>query len=71
MRFAKHIASIFIFSLLIGGLAFYVNAQNESTFITNPGAIRDSDINVDVSPEVPGPNQNVRITRTFSHRNYS
>ncbi len=57
---------IFIFTatlmLIFVGAFSLAHAQNDSTFTTNPGAVRDSDISVDILPEVPGPNQNVKIT---------
>ncbi|MBP7832004.1 MAG: hypothetical protein KA028_03260 [Candidatus Pacebacteria bacterium] len=61
MRIVKNIIFAATLALAIGGAAFYANAQVNNRFITDPGAIRDNDINVDLIPEVPGPNQNVKI----------
>lgn len=60
MRFAKYFAFTFFTALLILGAAISARAQGGS-FLTDPGAIRDNDINVDLIPEVPGPKQNVKI----------
>ncbi len=54
------LCGVFIITIFLNS-GNIVNAQNDSTFITDPGAIRDNDINVDIIPEVPGPNQNVKI----------
>jgi hypothetical protein len=52
---------IFLSAILFGGVAFSVKAQTDLGLLTNPGAIRDNDIAVDLIPAVPGPNQNVKI----------
>lgn len=49
-------------ALLFLGAAFVVSAQSDIGLLTNPAAIRDSDIDVELSPAVPGPNQNVKVT---------
>ncbi|HRH31079.1 MAG TPA: hypothetical protein PK950_00235 [Candidatus Paceibacterota bacterium] len=62
MRIVKNLIFAATLSLAIGGAAFYANAQIANQLLTNPGAIRDNDINVDLIPEVPGPNQNVKMS---------
>src|SRR5690606_10591875 len=72
MRFAKNLsmvknlAIVLVAAFLVGGIFLSAGsqaiAQIDTSFITNPGAIRDNDIAVDFSPAVPGPNQNVKIT---------
>jgi hypothetical protein len=52
---------IFLSAFLFGGVAFSVKAQTDIGLLTNPGAIRDNDIDVELIPAVPGPNQNVKI----------
>lgn len=65
MRIAKKSAvgfyAIFLIAILFGGVAFSVKAQTDLGLLTNPGAIRDNDIDVELVPAVPGPNQNVKI----------
>lgn len=53
------IGSIFGYGSTSPRLAF---AQNDPGLTTNPGAVRDNDISVDLIPAVPGPNQNVKVT---------
>ncbi len=64
MRIVKNISFVFLSFILVffAGKAIFAHAQFDASFLTNPGAIRDNDIDVEISPEVPGPNQNVRIT---------
>lgn len=61
MRNAKNI--ILIFSLIfVLGFALSARAQFESLLLDDPAGIKDNDIDVILVPEVPGPNQNVKIT---------
>jgi hypothetical protein len=61
MRKVQNLAFISIVFTLVLGYALSAGAQFDSSFLTNPTAIRDNDINVDLIPEVPGPNQSVKI----------
>ncbi|MEN9582365.1 MAG: hypothetical protein RL641_319 [Candidatus Parcubacteria bacterium] len=62
MRSAKKLTCILAITILSFGIALSARAVGpDKSFITNPTAIRDNDINVDLIPEVPGPNQNVKI----------
>lgn len=66
MRIAKNLTIVVATALVFTGVIFatrLVSAQsNGSRFISDPSAVRDSDIAVDIIPEVPGPNQNVKMS---------
>jgi hypothetical protein len=61
MRIAKNISLVVFSTLLTFGVALSAFAQSDNSYLTNPAAIRDNDINVDLIPAVPGPKQNVKI----------